>query len=412
MSSQSSGHNPGQLLSLTSIAKFVRTHLRSISYLILLSPYILKLLSFLILSPILILLILLLATALCAFSATTHSTASYLLLGNETEDKAASSSLPEAEAAYKVIFETFHDSVTDLADASGEVEAYKKMENDALAPEIVKSCCSSTPLQDHLLVQISPICGEAELPLCEDQSPSPTSAENPTSEKSSKFEETEIIKHMVCSTINEPEVVGQEDDDDEEEEKLVKAAVGDKAESPLMAATSLKSGSNAAIGGSQQFSTNSTDLRKTALLKSRSCDLSWIAAGSMRREKEWRRTLACKLFEERHSAGEDGMDMLWEAHEAAESPGDRKADHAPRRAVSRRRTMESDHFSVYDEEDEEEDEEVAGGEKMCCLQALKMSSGKVNLGIGRKNMVKLSRALRGLGWLHKVSKSKSVKNVS
>lgn len=38
--------------------------------------------------------------------------------------------------------------------------------------------------------------------------------------------------------------------------------------------------------------------------------------GSMRKEKEWRRTLACKLFEERHNVdgggGGEGMDMLWE----------------------------------------------------------------------------------------------------
>uniref|UniRef100_A0A803LNL5 Uncharacterized protein n=1 Tax=Chenopodium quinoa TaxID=63459 RepID=A0A803LNL5_CHEQI len=48
--------------------------------------------------------------------------------------------------------------------------------------------------------------------------------------------------------------------------------------------------------------------------------------GSMRKEKEWRRTLACKIFEERHNGsnnqaaingggGEEGMDLLWETYE-------------------------------------------------------------------------------------------------
>ncbi|XP_028767029.1 uncharacterized protein LOC114724750 [Neltuma alba] len=48
--------------------------------------------------------------------------------------------------------------------------------------------------------------------------------------------------------------------------------------------------------------------------------------GSMRKEKEWRRTLACKLFEERHNnsnirgnningSESEGMDSLWETYE-------------------------------------------------------------------------------------------------
>ncbi|KAK9944754.1 hypothetical protein M0R45_010306 [Rubus argutus] len=44
--------------------------------------------------------------------------------------------------------------------------------------------------------------------------------------------------------------------------------------------------------------------------------------GSMRKEKEWRRTLACKLFEERHQnvdEGGEGMDMLWETYDETES---------------------------------------------------------------------------------------------
>ncbi|GJY62754.1 hypothetical protein Tco_0464214 [Tanacetum coccineum] len=48
-----------------------------------------------------------------------------------------------------------------------------------------------------------------------------------------------------------------------------------------------------------------------------SCNSSFGSYGSMRKEKEWKRTLACKLFEERRSleGGGEGMDSLWEAYE-------------------------------------------------------------------------------------------------
>ncbi|PPD73920.1 hypothetical protein GOBAR_DD29165 [Gossypium barbadense] len=84
--------------------------------------------------------------------------------------------------------------------------------------------------------------------------------------------------------------------------------------------------------------------------------------GSMRKQKEWKRTLACKLFEERHSHnvadGTEGMDLLWEAYE-------------------------TDSHSHN--------------------KALKFSAGKMNLGMGRPNLVKISKALKGIGWLHHVS---------
>uniref|UniRef100_A0A7N0TFR4 Uncharacterized protein n=1 Tax=Kalanchoe fedtschenkoi TaxID=63787 RepID=A0A7N0TFR4_KALFE len=358
MASKSSGDNPSLLLS--AVTEFLRTHPLYVSYLIFFSPYILKLLSFL--SPLLLLLLLLCST-------------SFLLHGDE--NASSTGSVLEVEA-YNIIFENFHYSVTDSA------EVCKETVKEGVAPEIVKSCCSSTLLPD---VEKSTVCGEDELSSCMD--PSPTSAGESRNAESSNWDDTEIIKHTVCSSaVNTPE----ENERGDDEEKPVKAAVGvgfDKAEGPMMTAATQKSGSNAGVDESQDESTNSTDLNKTASLKSSS---GRSAAGSMRRsDKEWRRTLACKLFEERHNKG--GMDMLWETYEVV------GAGHG---CSSRANARESD---VDEDEDDDDAEEVG---KMCCLQALKISSGKVNLGIGRKNMMKLSKALRRFGWLHKTSSDKNV----
>ncbi|KAK7395429.1 hypothetical protein VNO78_15987 [Psophocarpus tetragonolobus] len=115
--------------------------------------------------------------------------------------------------------------------------------------------------------------------------------------------------------------------------------------------------------------------------------------GSMRMEKEWRRTLACKLFEERHNAdGSEGMDMLWETYETESN-----------KVLKKSSTKKGKKNEVENSEDEEEEEEDMEG-KLCCLQALKFSTGKMNLGMGRPNLLKFSKALKGIGWLHHVGK--------
>ncbi|XP_031406164.1 uncharacterized protein LOC116214827 [Punica granatum] len=128
--------------------------------------------------------------------------------------------------------------------------------------------------------------------------------------------------------------------------------------------------------------------------------------GSMRKEKEWRRTLACKLFEERHNGegGEEGMDLLWEKYEDDMS-----------RARRKERKKKGDPIPEVkpelqpDEEDEDKEEEDVNEDRMCCLQALKFSAGKMNLGLGRPNIMRISTALRGMGWLHNASWHKKKK---
>lgn len=125
--------------------------------------------------------------------------------------------------------------------------------------------------------------------------------------------------------------------------------------------------------------------------------------GSMRKEKEWKRTLACKLFEERHNVdGGDGMDSLWEAYEMDSK---NKAMNSIEKKKNKKKKKEE--IEMYEEEEEEED--VDG--QLCCLQALKLSAGKMNLGMGRPNLVKITKAIKGIGWLHHVTKhSKKVHN--
>ncbi|XP_004292357.1 PREDICTED: uncharacterized protein LOC101302725 [Fragaria vesca subsp. vesca] len=131
--------------------------------------------------------------------------------------------------------------------------------------------------------------------------------------------------------------------------------------------------------------------------------------GSMRKEKEWRRTLACKLFEERHhnvDGGGEGMDMLWETYDETESGKALQGIKSKSKKQGKKiNGNKIDHNEVDgDDGEEEEDEELDNGQ-LCCLQALKFSAGKMNLGhMGRPNLVKITKALKGFGWLHHVTK--------
>ncbi|KAE8708107.1 Detected protein of unknown function [Hibiscus syriacus] len=129
--------------------------------------------------------------------------------------------------------------------------------------------------------------------------------------------------------------------------------------------------------------------------------------GSMRKEKEWKRTLACKLFEERHKVtaatdggGGEGMDLLWEAYESSDS------NKSKLKSVGWKGKKGGN--GIDDDDDDDDYEEESDGH-LCCLQALKFSTGKMNLGMGRPNFVKISKALKGFGWLHHVGTTKHAK---
>lgn len=123
--------------------------------------------------------------------------------------------------------------------------------------------------------------------------------------------------------------------------------------------------------------------------------------GSMRKEKEWRRTLACKLFEERHNAeGSEGMDSLWETYEKSESKQSQKTENQKQK----QKLSKAKRGKKFQEEEDEDGDEG----QLCCLQALKFSAGKMNLGMGRPNLVKMSKAFKGFGWLNRHGSRKAL----
>ncbi|KAI3996788.1 hypothetical protein MKX01_041088 [Papaver californicum] len=115
--------------------------------------------------------------------------------------------------------------------------------------------------------------------------------------------------------------------------------------------------------------------------------------GSMRKEKEWKRTLACKLYEERQTVdgSEEGMDSLWESYDTDTGK------------MKKTKNRDKTTTTAIKKTEIEDDEEMDGG-PMCCLQALKFSTGKMNLGMRKPNLVKFSKALKGIGWFHQVSR--------
>lgn len=129
--------------------------------------------------------------------------------------------------------------------------------------------------------------------------------------------------------------------------------------------------------------------------------------GSIRKEKEWNRTLACKLFEERHNAvveGDERIDALWERHESEElSKSMRMANDTYKKKDTKTSTMLNFYGDVEEEDDNDDDDneefEITKVQ-LCCLQAFKFSAGKMNLGMRKPNLVKFSKALKGIGWLH------------
>ncbi|KAI9077237.1 hypothetical protein K1719_040808 [Acacia pycnantha] len=119
--------------------------------------------------------------------------------------------------------------------------------------------------------------------------------------------------------------------------------------------------------------------------------------GSTRKEKDWRRTLAFKLYEEKNNVDDDddgcsgkseAMDLLWETYEDID--------------IDKVKESTKSEANDEDEEGDDEKEEKEKGieSKYCCLQALKLSAGKVNLGMRHPSLIKITKALKSIGFLH------------
>ncbi|KAM3307113.1 hypothetical protein P3S67_008856 [Capsicum chacoense] len=103
--------------------------------------------------------------------------------------------------------------------------------------------------------------------------------------------------------------------------------------------------------------------------------------------KDWKRTLACKFYEERHSTSDstgEGMDLLWEKYEMDSIKNNEKRENKKKKKLKKK----EEHI-----------------EQLCCLHALKLSAGKMNLGMGRSDLVRISKAIKGFKWLHHVIKN-------
>ncbi|KAG2306972.1 hypothetical protein Bca52824_026720 [Brassica carinata] len=138
-------------------------------------------------------------------------------------------------------------------------------------------------------------------------------------------------------------------------------------------------------------------------------DVSLTSFGSMRKEKEWRRTLACKLFEERHNADVgQGMDQLWETYETETEK--KQTEEEKKKEKEKKKTKKSMMMKTKSLEkkevvvEEEDDDDGIDQQQLCCLQALKFSTGKMHLGIARPNLVKLSKAFKGFGRFYNAHK--------
>ncbi|GJU46708.1 hypothetical protein Tco_1203974 [Tanacetum coccineum] len=123
---------------------------------------------------------------------------------------------------------------------------------------------------------------------------------------------------------------------------------------------------------------------------------------SMRKLKGWKRTFTCKLFEARCSlcGGGEGMESLWEAYEEDTT---NKISRSSKKKKNVKNNKSKSEFKYFDDgvsEDGDKDDQFMGNGQLCCFKALKMSTGKMNLGMGKPNLVKISKALKGFGWLH------------
>lgn len=147
-----------------------------------------------------------------------------------------------------------------------------------------------------------------------------------------------------------------------------------------------------------------------------SLDYNLGGYGSMRKEKDWKSTLACKLIEERNSADNAGerMDLLWETYENETEERKNKASNSKSNKKKNKKKYYEIKYTdvkgvnVWNGKDEEEDESDG---QLCCLRTLKFSAGKMISGMGKPNLVKISKTIKGIGWLHNLSRhSKKVHN--
>ncbi|KAK2662753.1 hypothetical protein Ddye_001327 [Dipteronia dyeriana] len=346
-----------------SVFSLILSHPLYFCYLIFFSPYILKILSFL--SPLFI------TTFLLLFALFTTTT-----LVNDNPNTPHQSS----QLKLNFLLTTYHNIVQKLRSSNAghdeeflqfeEFEAYKIV-FEASALELLEQEQQQQQQQESALEEPVDKYPSHESYVSDDDQPKITNTNDDVNYE---------IMHYSETTLEEPNDKGEE----------ASRKSGSKAiESKISQVKEINGDHNGVVEYLSKVRSKSQRLGNeyTSTLGS---------FGSMRKEKEWKRTLACKLFEERHSVnvdgigGAEGMDLLWETHEGNDS----------NKKLSKSKTNKVTGKRYEDEDEEEEEEEELDNGQLCCLQALKFSAGKM----GRPNLVKFSKALKGFGWLHHVTK--------
>ncbi|OMP05678.1 hypothetical protein COLO4_08651 [Corchorus olitorius] len=405
-------------------SSFILSHPLYFSYLIFFSPYLFKIFSFL--SPLFVTTTLL----LLAFLTLTPRPSFVNQQGSVCHLDLPESKVSFLLTTYQTLVETLSSKVEDASDGFGcleELEAYKMVfeTSPTQNPDEVLEMESN---EDFLEAVGAPLENNFDDKPAEIARPEPNNQvravvklfEDFLQEKegvenlSSKRREKEV-KSLISVESNKGDEEQKEEEEEEEEEEFrsgskAAAMLGNSSEVPKVSADNGKgehavnfqrvranwSGEN--IDGDYDHNYNSkvvTDKDQTMESNSPLGNF-----GSMRKEKEWRRTLACKLFEERHNVdhhGGEGMDLLWETYETDHSNSNKVQLKNSSSKKGKKGGMSNEYYDV----DEDEYEEESDGQ-LCCLQALKFSAGKMNLGMGRPNLLKISKALKGIGWLHHV----------
>ncbi|KAK4440493.1 hypothetical protein Salat_0384200 [Sesamum alatum] len=358
---------------LTFLCSFILSHPLYFSYFIFFSPYILKLISFL--SPLLVTTFLLSLAFLTVLVHDNFSTALDRSLRSKKDCQNEEFQCFEDLGMYEVLFGSSMDVVEE---SPLEFLEEKSM---ALGDSLVEGSEVGDKVEEKRLENFLKILDEFERMASNVEERK--KVEPSKSTKFDKFVEKRDGSEATCGNkINlSPTEVG--------------GSGGKERITPMVKAHSQRVTSPKFDRGACEEDELKTESSRT---------LDNCSLGSMRKEKEWKRTLACKLFEERHNVdGGDGMDSLWEAYELDSKNKAMNDDIIIDKKKNKNKKEEI--TEMYGEEEE------VDGQQLCCLQALKLSAGKMNLGMGRPNLVKITKAIKGFGWLHHVTKhSKKVHN--
>ncbi|GMP48594.1 hypothetical protein CsSME_00015892 [Camellia sinensis var. sinensis] len=406
---------------------FILSHPIYLSYFILFSPYLLKLLSFL--SPLFITTSLLLLSLLSLSPGLLHlnnpphhfsqsklgfffllSTAYNALIqrlissntDNTEEHQQSHHHHPfEDLEAFKIVFDISTFYSTENAD---QVFEFKSDQENSFESPLLKSSideCSGLSTLESLFADLEERTVEID--------------SRQISETDQSIKETERLEGLL-NELDEFENMIYSVEEKKNKAELAPSTKSEKVQVSLVRSESEAIKASSDSGGQQRQTTsqrihgsvNISDNGGEDTLKllesqsSQTLDSSFGSYGSLRREKDWKRTLACKLFEERHNVdGVEGMDLLWETHEIDSKA---KPNNKNKNKSKKKKKGGSDYYYEDDNGDDGDEGEEDVDAKLCCLQALKFSAGKMNLGMRKPNLVKISKAIKGIGLFYKHGK--------